>query len=177
MFAYKKKEKSKVMSAFEQSETVSQQGDVAYVDSRFGKIKVDLNKTIFFPEGLLGMPDKTHFCLADFPDPNYAQFKILQSVDAADLAFITLPLDEDASLPSFRFIEMKDLDACMNALEIDRANFAVLLITSVHHALKDGGEMKISVNVRAPLILDTSKSEGIQYIFQSNKYEVRHVIS
>src|SRR5262245_19028456 len=62
------------------------------IQSRFGEITVDTNKTLMFPRGLLGMSDKLRFVLANFPSERMQQFTLLQSLDDKTLSFITLPV-------------------------------------------------------------------------------------
>src|SRR5580704_9819765 len=63
------------------------------ITSRFGDITVDTGKALLFPRGLLGMPDKSRFVLANFPSPKMQQFTLLQSLDEHALSFIALPLE------------------------------------------------------------------------------------
>lgn len=161
---------------FMMNQSLFKDNNIAYIDSRFGKIRIDSEKAIYLPSGMLGMPDKTGFCLASFPDPKFSQFNILQSIDDPELAFIVLPLDDNGSLPTFQFIEKKDLEAACHTLQIQREHLAILLITSIHRSL-DAREVRISVNVRAPLLIDTQKATATQFVFQNNKYQVRHVIN
>ena len=149
--------------------------DTVSVDSRFGKININKNKVIRFTGGLLGMEDKTMFCLANFPDSNYAQFKILQSLEDAALSFVVLPLDSTAN-GSVNFIEKSDFTTCLQTLGIEEKDAALLLVTSVHHII-GADEVKVSVNVRAPLVIDTKNYSGTQYIFQSNKYQIRQMLN
>jgi flagellar assembly factor FliW len=157
------------------SQGVFKNGDTAIVESRFGKIRIDITKAIFFPLGLLGMPESTNFCLADFPDPAFSQFKILQSVDDLALSFVVLPLDEYDEHPSFHFIEKKDIEFAAGTLHIAREDLAILLITSVHPVI-GSDEITLSVNVRAPLFLSTTSNTAAQYVFQSNKYQIRQML-
>lgn len=148
-----------------------------YIESRFGKIKVDLDKTISFTYGLLGMPDKIKFCLANFPDNKFDDFKILQSIDDLSLSFITLPLGtiEAASY----LIDKEDLLRCSEILKLPASNMLIFLITSIHNKINPengDNETKISVNVRAPLIIDAENYLGIQYVLPQEKYLIQHII-
>jgi flagellar assembly factor FliW len=153
-------------------------GEIAYIDSRFGRIKINLNKQITFQTGLLGIPDKLNFCLANFPNPKFNRFKILQSVEDDNLAFIVLPLHEDIHADMGALIAKEDIEACCNACKLNVENIAILLITCVHRSVNQDGieEVSVSVNARAPLIIDISNNTGIQYVFHNNKYLVRQPI-
>jgi flagellar assembly factor FliW len=54
--------------------------------TRFGKLSVEDERTITFPNGLLGFPDHTRFALIQTGEENY--FFWLQSIDEPNLAFV-----------------------------------------------------------------------------------------
>lgn len=138
------------------------------VDTRFGHVSINLANAIQFPKGLVGMPDKTEFCLTDFPNEKLARFKLMQSTTDDDLAFITLPLDVDND-----FIDMEDIDMACQMLSIPRQDLAMLLIVSVHRGV---GGVKLSVNCVAPVFIDSVKKTATQFVFAHTKYKVRHML-
>ena len=54
--------------------------------TRFGKLSVEDERMITFPNGLLGFPDHTRFALIQTGEENY--FFWLQSIDEPNLAFV-----------------------------------------------------------------------------------------
>ena len=54
--------------------------------TRFGRLAVEDERVITFPNGLLGFPDHTRFALIQTGEENY--FFWLQSVDEPNLAFV-----------------------------------------------------------------------------------------
>ena len=139
------------------------------IKSRFGDVAVDAGKLLAFPRGLLGMPERFSFVLANFPSPKMEQFKLLQSVDDAALSFITLPVEVKNPIIAGKDI----LDACRD-LQIDEKNLALLLIVSVH---RTPDQVKLSVNARAPIMIDAERRQGAQYVFQSDEYKVQHMLA
>jgi flagellar assembly factor FliW len=138
------------------------------IQSRFGEITVDSSKALAFPRGLLGMPDKAHFALANFPDAKMQQFTLLQSLDDPKLSFITLPIAMEN-----RIIAAADIRTVCLDLQISDVNLAMLLIVSVH---RHPAEVKLSVNARAPIFIDTARKLAIQYVFQNDNYKVQHML-
>jgi flagellar assembly factor FliW len=138
------------------------------VKSRFGDITISLDKTLLFPRGLLGMPDKSRFALAGFPNPKMQQFMIMQSLDDSDLAFITLPLEKENNI-----VTASDIQNAASDLQISENSLAVLLIVSVHRGLD---QVKLSVNARAPLLIDVERKVGVQYVFSHDLYKVQHML-
>ncbi|MEZ5691684.1 MAG: flagellar assembly protein FliW [Rickettsiales bacterium] len=138
------------------------------IQSRFGEISVDPSRGISFPRGILGMPDKLNFVLTNFNSEKMGQFKLLQSLDDFQLSFITLPVDINKSV-----IAIEDVHKAADELQIEHEDVVVLLIVSVH---RSPSNVRISVNARAPLILDSSQKTGVQYVFHDDKYKVQHML-
>lgn len=138
------------------------------LETRFGTIEVDRTGMITFEHGLLGVPNSKHFVLVDFPSQKLAQFRLLQSLDDKNLSFITLPLEMENAV-----IEKADLEKACADIGIAPQNLAVLLIVSVHRTPE---EVKISVNARAPLVIDVGSRHAIQYVFQHSRYKVQQLL-
>lgn len=138
------------------------------IRSRFGDITVDTGKSILFQRGLLGMPDKTNFVIANFPSEKMEQFKLLQSLDEAATSFITLPLDISNPI-----IAADDLRSAAHELQIAEDNLAVLLVVTVH---RTPTQIRLSVNARAPLLLDAGRRVGVQYVIPREIYKIQHML-
>jgi flagellar assembly factor FliW len=143
-------------------------GEPEVIDTRFGKIQLRKHNPIVFPQGLLGMPDKFHFFLTDFPSENLQRFKLLQCLDDYKLSFITLPADLNNTI-----VTADDLAAAARDLKIVVENLVVLFIVSVHRV---PGKVTLSVNARAPLLIDSGARLAAQHVFQTDKYKVQHPV-
>jgi flagellar assembly factor FliW len=139
------------------------------IDTRFGKITLQKNNPVTFPRGLLGMADKFHFFLTEFPSQKLARFKLLQSLDDYALSFITLPLNLQNGI-----IVPEDLSHACDDLGMNVSNLVTLLIVSVH---RTPAKTMLTVNARAPLLIDSSMRLAAQYVFQTDRYQVQHVIT
>ena len=151
--------------------------NIRFIDSKFGKIRVDTNKTISFVHGLLGIDDNYHFCLADFPTSNFDNYKILQSLDDTNLSFIVWPLGGVKNSASL--IEHEDLVKASFATKTPEKDLAILLITTIHsiyNASTSSNDVKVSVNVRAPLIINCQNYIAQQFVFPNEKYQIKHLI-
>lgn len=150
------------------SGSASPQSGSEVIKSRFGDISVDTSKALVFPRGLLGMPDRSTFILANFPSAKMQQFKLLQSLEDNALSFITLPIDVQNAI-----VAQKDIaNACLD-LQITEQSLAILLIVSVH---RTPDQVKLSVNARAPILIDAERKMGVQYVFQNDEYKVQHML-
>ena len=138
------------------------------ITSRFGEVTLDTRKVINFSRGLLGMPQFSQFVLAEFPSEKMAQFKLLQCLDNTELSFITLPVEIENPI-----ITKDDIFQACQALSISVNDLALLFVVSVY---RSPGQVRITVNARAPLFIDAEKMWGVQHVFPHSRYKVQHVI-
>ena len=96
------------------------------------------------------------------------QFTLLQSLDDLAVSFITLPLEIQNGI-----IAANDLRSVCRDLQTDETQTAVLLIVTVHRGID---QVKLSVNARAPLLLNTERRIGVQHVFQQDHYKVQHML-
>ena len=139
------------------------------LETRVGRVTINPNNPIFFPTGLLGIPDKHRFCLTHFPSEKMARFKLLQSLESEALSFITLPIDINNPI-----IERADIEQAAADLEMPLDDVAVLLIVTVH---RESGVAKLSVNARAPLLMQASRRVAAQHVFSHTKYQIRQPLT
>lgn len=138
------------------------------VTTRFGDIDVDLNGILEFPRGLLGMPDRQRYVISTFPDNKMPQFKLLQSLDDYTLSFIILPLALENPI-----VAREDLIIAAQDVGIALADVEAALVVSVY---RSPDSLRITVNARAPLMINRVQKQGLQYVFPHSRYKVQHVI-
>lgn len=143
--------------------------DQEWVETRFGRVRLQRDNPIIFPNGMLGLPDRMKFCLTRFPSEKMARFMLLQSLDDPGLSFITLPLDLKNTI-----LAEEDVLQAARDLEIAPEALAMLLVVSVH---REQAGVRLSVNARAPVLVNARTRTAAQFVFSSNKYEIRHLIT
>jgi len=148
---------------------LTQQLESEVVETRFGKVTINPAHPILFPNGLLGMPDKIKFCISALPTEKMARFKLMQSLDDKNLSFIVLPVDINNSIA-----EKADMETAARDLGIAPADMAVMFVVSVH---RESSGVKLSVNARAPIIINSAKRLATQYVFHNAKYQIRHALT
>ncbi len=130
----------------------------------FGEIEVNENETIIFENGIPGFEDKTKFTLITNSD-NQA-FCWLQSLEDSSLAFVLL--DVGSVMPEYNpQIESNNLN---DIGKIDNN----LLIYNVVVIPEKAEEM--SVNLKAPIVINTDSRKGKQVIVNNDEYAVKHYI-
>jgi flagellar assembly factor FliW len=135
------------------------------IETRFGTLALDPARLITLPDGLLGFADCHRFGLANLPETQ-GPFKLLQSVDEPELAFLVLPID-----PSAELIARDDLELACQALGIDGQALAILALVTVR---PEADGVHFSINLKAPLLIDTGHQVGCQHVFAGEAYPLRY---
>lgn len=134
--------------------------------THFGEIEISEEDIIEFEEGILGFEDIHRYGIISGEDPE-SPFKWIQAIEKPELAFALV--NPFAIKKDYEF-ELKDEDA--NFLGIDSPSqvvvFAILVVPE--------DTTKISMNLKAPIVLNTNNKKAAQIILDSDKYTVRHFI-
>jgi Uncharacterized protein conserved in bacteria len=132
----------------------------------FGKIEYEENSTLDFETGLPGFENIRKYIILNSPEEQ-SIFKWLQSVDEPALAF--------AIVNPFDIRKDYDFDICdedEDFLGIDNAeDVAVYSILVVPEDLS-----KVSINLKAPIIINVQNRKGKQIVLDTDKYTVRHYL-
>lgn len=136
------------------------------IESRFGTLTIRPQATLMFPQGLLGFGDCRDFALAELPNGKQPQFKALQCLSDPSLAFLVAPLPSESPA-----IDRSDVEEACQTLSIAAEDLAIVLIVTVR---RDDDGAHVSVNLRAPVLIDTKRRVARQYVLPNNKYEIRH---
>lgn len=135
------------------------------LSTRFGELAVDPGKIITLAHGLLGFEHRRCYVLADIA-PGRLQVRLLQAVDDERLSFLVAPLD-----PAAGPIARADLEPVARAYGYGWADLLVLGIVTLRPG-PDGVEA--SVNLRAPVLIDSAGLCGHQHVFGEERYDLRH---
>ncbi len=143
--------------------------DFYTIDTRFGTVEVNPANTLHFGTGLLGFGAATEFVLIDLENPKYELFRMLQCINDPSLSFIVFPPNLESGL-----IDRADIEAAAKAVKMKFEDLVVLLLVTVR-AQEDGAN-SLSVNLRAPVLVDSVNFTGVQYVLPSDKYPVRFML-
>ena len=132
----------------------------------FGEIEIDEDKTITFQDGLLGFEGIKQYTIILNTDKDIP-FHWLQAVDEPSLAFvITNP---------FQFKEEYAFDIqdkVIEQLEIqEQEDVAIFSIAVVPEKLEN-----ITINLRAPLVINVEKRKGRQLVLDGDGYSLKHFL-
>ncbi|BCB96421.1 flagellar assembly factor FliW [Dissulfurispira thermophila] len=130
--------------------------------TRFGEIEIEEGKIIEFPLGIPGFAHLKRYILLDYKDP----IKWLHAVDDPDIAFIVA--EPFVLFPDYSLTIEDDIE---EFLEIkDALDTAILVILNVT-------EGQLNANLKAPIVVNTSKFKAMQIILDDDRYSFRVPVS
>ena len=133
----------------------------------FGEIEIEEEKIIHFEDGIPGFDKYKEYTIIYDIDEEKSLFSWLQCVTEQELAFPIVnpfrvkedfdPIVEDELLKQLGDFETEDL--------------AVFLVATV-----PADVAKTTVNMKAPIIINTKTQRAAQIIVENEDYEIRHAI-
>ncbi|HPI92636.1 MAG TPA: flagellar assembly protein FliW [Deltaproteobacteria bacterium] len=131
---------------------------------RFGKIKVEEEKIITFPRGILGFARNKRYIL--FPHSEGSPFFWLQSLEDGELAFVVMNprlVKNDYSIDVDENV-MKELDVKKeDSLEV------VCIVT-----IPRNDPRGMTINLLGPIIINSQNRSAVQIICDKQSYSHRH---
>jgi flagellar assembly factor FliW len=131
--------------------------------SRFGPVQVDEDRIIQFPRGILGFPRFKAYVLIQ-PQAD-ATFYWLQSVEAADLAFVVT--DPLLFVPDYQIPLREETRQDLGLTDLSEANVLVI-VNKVADTL--------TANLQGPLVIHATTRIAAQIVISEKKYQTRHPI-
>ena len=132
----------------------------------FGEISVDESKLISFPQGIIGFPELKDFLLIHDGDGN-GNIKWMQSIQ--EPAFAMPVVDPLTVIPEYN----PDIeDELLKPIgDVTQENMLVIVTITVPRDIE-----KMSVNLKAPIIINSDIRKAAQLIIDSDKYQVKFPI-
>jgi len=129
----------------------------------FGKVNIDQDKIIEFPDGIPGFKDEQEFVLLPLDEDSL--FVIMQSVNTPELAFITI--EPRNIIKDYEFVISEKTE---ELLQIEGIEDIILLnIVNIKDKVED-----MTINLAAPLVININKNLGKQIILDDSKYPVKY---
>lgn len=140
------------------------------IETFFGPIYVEESHRMVLPEGLIGFEEFTDFYLAPLLHNGYKEpFHVLYNLEEPQVSFLLLPV-----CPWSIFFKPDDIEEGCSTHNIAESNLQVYSITTL---FKKKGIIHPSLNLKAPLLVDTHRQKAWQYIFKGKDYPLRFFIS
>ncbi len=129
------------------------------------------DKAIYMPAGLSGFTDNNIFALANFPSEISNCFKLLQCLNDPELAFIVAPYNMESGI-----LAAEDIEPAIGTHGIEPENVAIVLIVTLQKS-DDHETIEMTVNLRAPILIDTKRQTAFQIRLNKPQYDYRHPLS
>ena len=134
----------------------------------FGEVDIDPAKIIHFENGIIGFPDLQSFALIhDSEQGDNAGIRWMQSIEEPGFA---LPVMDPLIVAGDYNPEVDD-EILKPIGKIEPDDILVLVTVTVPKDLK-----KMSVNLRAPIVINVSERRAVQIILEDDSYKVKFPI-
>lgn len=132
----------------------------------FGKIEIEEERIITFPDGVPGFEDSKEFVIIENPEDDIP-FNWLQSIDNPNLAFVIInpfvfKSDYDFEIPDLVVKKLKI---------VEQKDISVYTIVVVPEDID-----KMTANLSGPVIINVNKRLGKQIILDDKRYHTKHLI-
>lgn len=133
--------------------------------SRFGRVELQDNEVLNFPEGLLGFADLRQFALLD--DPSDEIFAWLQSCESSHIAFPVL--EPELFSENYKVnLTKSDLEALKLQSPLKARYFSIVTIPD--------DPTQMTANVKAPIVVNIDQRIARQCVLQDNNLAIREPI-
>jgi flagellar assembly factor FliW len=131
------------------------------IQSRFGEVEYDPEKTIRFPQGLIGFEDLRQFVV--IPAKKEGPLFWIQSVDDPEIAFVV-------SDPTQFFL---DYHVVPDKNEREKLGLTEGTDCFVLSVVTISPDRQITFNLAAPILYSPASNQAIQVILENGKYSTR----
>lgn len=133
--------------------------------SRFGRVELQNNDVLTFPEGLLGFADLRQFVLLD--DPSDEIFAWLQSCESSHIAFPVL--EPELFTEAYKAnLTKSDLEALKLPSQDKARYFTIVTIPD--------DPTQMTANLKAPIVVNVNDRVARQCVLQDNNLAIREPI-
>jgi flagellar assembly factor FliW len=130
---------------------------------RFGQLSIGEEETVLIPQGVLGFPDYTKYCLVDPSDDTLIVW--LQSLENPEIAF---PLLEPKLFKPDYAVRLSAAE--LRELRLENVNqSAVFAILTIPDDIT-----KMTANLKAPIVINVKEQVARQVVLQENEYSIKH---
>lgn len=134
----------------------------------FGEVTIDSSKIIHFENGIIGFPELKDFALIHDADKgDNAGIRWMQSIEEPAFALPVM----DPLVVCREYNPVVDDEVLKPIGDIDSGDLLVLVTVTVPKDIS-----LISVNLKAPLVINVDERKACQIILDDNKYKVKFPI-
>jgi len=135
--------------------------------TRFGVLDVEEKQIIEFSDGLYGFEKETRFIFLPFNPNVESPMEWMQSVLSPHLAFVTT--DPHLYVPDYK-LKLLEEDKQKVGLGLDEPFLTRSIVTIPENYTE------MTANLVAPLVINSNKGIGKQFVLTSMEYDTRHYL-
>jgi flagellar assembly factor FliW len=136
--------------------------------NHFGDFVVGTDTILTFEQGIIGFSEFKTFALVKLPQTETeTPFRLLISLDEPHLSFIVFPTTSQSPL-----IDKEDATGLCKHYKIKDQDLLLLHIASIREDAKFGH--KITLNLRAPIVINAETRRADQHIFADKEYTLHY---
>jgi flagellar assembly factor FliW len=136
--------------------------------TRFGEVQLRADRLLEFPHGLFGFRECTQFGLAKLPNVEQSPLMLMQCINQPAIAFLVAD-------PATLGIELTggDKTEALEETKLTAASTQFLTILTLYDA---GESYYLTANLKAPILIDSAKKTGMQFILSNKAYSTQHKV-
>ncbi|AEH44337.1 protein of unknown function DUF180 [Thermodesulfatator indicus DSM 15286] len=131
--------------------------------TRFGKIKIEEDKIIFFTSGILGFPEAKRYVL--IPHREDSPFLWLQAVDVPELAFVVI--NPELFFPDYRPEIPEEARKELHIKSNDELGFLTIV------TIPKENPADITVNLLGPIAVNIPRKLAKQVVLDARRYPLK----
>ena len=131
------------------------------ITTRFGEVEYDPENLLYFPAGLIGLPNLRRFIV--MPNKKQGPLFWIQSVDDPDMAFV---LTDPSNFFLNYMVAPDDSERKLLHIDSDDPCYVLTVVTVPP-------DQKISINLAAPILFAPSTNRAIQVILENTQYQTK----
>jgi flagellar assembly factor FliW len=140
---------------------------VATIKNRFGTFDFTDDQLVTLKPGMIGFGEYSQFALAPLPQTGTLHdFRLLQSLDEAGLSFVVYP-----TMASNSLLDSSDIQFLCEQYGI--MHDALVLLHVATFRTGDDGKPAMTLNLKAPVVINAWRQTGTQHVLASNRYSTQ----
>ena len=143
------------------------------INTILGERRFDPQAYLYLPDGLIGFHDCYDFVIIDNPplkvelsQPLY----LMQSLNMLNACFLILPYTTELG-----WLKPTDLAVAHRDLQLEPSTTQIFCIAHAHST--DQETLTVTINLKAPLFMDTNQRRAWQYVFDNPDYPCQYAMS
>jgi flagellar assembly factor FliW len=143
---------------------------VATIKNRFGTFDFTDDQVLTLKPGMVGFTEYSQFALAPLPTTGMGHdFRLFQCLEEPGLCFIVYPTTAANSL-----LDAQSVSSLCEEHNIRREDLILLHVATIRE--NGTGRPGMTLNIKAPVVINAFRQTGTQQVLASNKYTTQYAL-